>query len=84
MDSDFSGHRTNSYLCGPDDIYVSPSQIKRFYLKTGDIGLRSGAATRRIPSVISRCLRVEMINYEDPEECKKKINFDDLVPLFPD
>ena len=74
---------TNSYLSGPDDIYVSPSQIKRFYLKTGD----NVSGQVRPPKDSERyfaLLRVEMINYEDPEECKKKINFDDLVPLFPD
>jgi transcription termination factor Rho len=74
---------TNSYLSGPDDIYVSPSQIKRFYLKTGD----TVSGQVRPPKDSERyfaLLRVEMINYEDPEECKKKINFDDLTPLFPD
>jgi transcription termination factor Rho len=74
---------SNSYLSGPDDIYVSPSQIKRFYLKTGD----SVSGQVRPPKDSERyfaLLRVEMINYEDPEECKKKINFDDLIPLFPD
>ena len=73
----------NSYLAGPDDIYVSPSQIKKFYLRTGD----TVSGQVRPPKDSERyfaLLRVEMINYEDPEECKKKINFDDLVPLFPD
>jgi transcription termination factor Rho len=72
----------NSYLSGPDDIYVSPSQIKRFYLKTGD----TVSGQVRPPKDSERyfaLLRVEMVNYEDPEECKKKINFDDLTPLFP-
>jgi transcription termination factor Rho len=72
----------NSYLSGPDDIYVSPSQIKRFYLRTGD----TVSGQVRPPKDSERyfaLLRVEMINYEDPEECKKKINFDDLTPLFP-
>lgn len=74
---------SNSYLSGPDDIYVSPSQIKRFYLKTGD----TVSGQVRPPKDSERyfaLLRVEMINYEDPEECKRKINFDDLTPLFPD
>jgi len=73
----------NSYLSGPDDIYVSPSQIKRFYLKTGD----TVSGQVRPPKDSERyfaLLRVEMINFEDPEECKKKINFDDLTPLFPE
>jgi transcription termination factor Rho len=72
----------NSYLSGPDDIYVSPSQIKRFYLKTGD----TVSGQVRPPKDSERyfaLLRVEMVNYEDPEECKKKVNFDDLTPLFP-
>jgi transcription termination factor Rho len=72
----------NSYLSGPDDIYVSPSQIKRFFLKTGD----AVSGQVRPPKDSERyfaLLRVEMVNYEDPEECKKKINFDDLTPLFP-
>jgi len=72
----------NSYLSGPDDIYVSPSQIKRFFLKTGDTvsgQVRSPKDSERYFAL----LRVEMVNYEDPEECKKKINFDDLTPLFP-
>ncbi len=73
---------TNSYLSGPDDIYVSPSQIKRFHLRTGD----TVSGQVRPPKDSERyfaLLRVEMVNFEDPEECKKKINFDDLVPLFP-
>jgi transcription termination factor Rho len=73
----------NSYLSGPDDIYVSPSQIKRFYLKTGD----TVSGQVRPPKDSERyfaLLRVEMVNFEDPEECKKKINFDDLTPLFPE
>ncbi|MDR2579360.1 MAG: transcription termination factor Rho [Chitinispirillales bacterium] len=74
---------SNSYLSGPDDIYVSPSQIKRFYLKTGD----TVSGQVRPPKDSERyfaLLRVEMINFEDPEACKKKINFDDLTPLFPE
>ena len=73
----------NSYLSGPDDIYVSPSQIKRFHLRTGD----TVSGQVRPPKDSERyfaLLRVEMVNFEDPEECKKKINFDDLVPLFPE
>lgn len=73
----------NSYLSGPDDIYVSPSQIKRFYLRTGD----TVSGQVRPPKDSERyfaLLRVEMVNFEDPEECKKKINFDNLTPLFPD
>ncbi|MBD3321185.1 MAG: transcription termination factor Rho [Chitinivibrionales bacterium] len=74
---------SNSYLSGPDDIYVSPSQIKRFHLRTGD----TVSGQVRPPKDSERyfaLLRVEQINYEDPEECKKKINFDSLTPQFPD
>ena len=74
---------SNSYLSGPDDIYVSPSQIKRFHLRTGD----TVSGQVRPPKDSERyfaLLRVEMVNFEDPEECKGKINFDDLIPLFPD
>ncbi len=73
----------NSYLSGPDDIYVSPSQIKRFYLRTGD----TVSGQVRPPKDSERyfaLLRVEMINFEDPEVCKHKITFDELTPLFPD
>jgi len=73
----------NSDLSGPEDIDVSPSQIKRFHLRTGD----TVSGQVRPPKDSERyfaLLRAEMVNYEDPEECKKKINFDDLVPLFPE
>ena len=72
----------NSYLAGPDDIYVSPSQIKRFHLKTGD----TVTGQVRPPKESERyfaLLRVEMINFEEPEACKKKISFDNLIPYFP-
>ncbi len=74
---------SNSYLSGPDDIYVSPSQIKRFYLRTGD----SVSGQVRPPKDSERyfaLLRVEIINFEDPEVCKRKITFDELTPLFPE
>ena len=72
----------NSYLPGPDDIYVSPSQIKRFHLKTGD----TVTGQVRPPKESERyfaLLRVEMINFEEPEACKRKISFDNLIPYFP-
>ncbi|MBD3167254.1 transcription termination factor Rho [bacterium] len=74
---------SNSYLSGPDDIYVSPSQIKRFYLRTGD----TVSGQVRPPKDSERyfaLLRVEMVNFEDPEVCKRKITFDELTPLFPE
>jgi len=71
-----------NYLPCPDDIYISPSQIKRFGIRTGAIV--SGQI--RPPKEGERyfaLLRVEAINYEDPEKIHDKINFDDLTPLHP-
>jgi len=71
-----------NYLPGPDDIYVSPSQIRKFHLRTGDIV--SGQI--RPPKEGERyfaLLRVEKTNYEDPEIAKDKILFDNLTPLYP-
>jgi transcription termination factor Rho len=71
-----------NYLPGPDDIYVSPSQIKRFDLKTGDI--ISGQV--RPPKDGERyfaLLRVEAVNFESPDASKGKILFDNLTPLYP-
>jgi len=71
-----------NYLPGPDDIYVSPSQIKRFDLRTGDT--ISGQV--RPPKDGERyfaLLRVEAINFESPEVAKEKILFDNLTPLYP-
>ncbi len=72
-----------NYLPGPDDIYISPSQIRRFNLRTGDIV--SGQV--RPPKESERyfaLLKVESINFEDPEVARDKILFDNLVPLYPD
>jgi transcription termination factor Rho len=71
-----------NYLPGPDDIYVSPSQIRRFDLRTGDT--ISGQV--RPPKDSERyfaLLKVEAINYETPEQAKDKILFDNLTPLYP-
>jgi len=71
-----------NYLPGPDDIYVSPSQIRRFNLRTGDIV--SGQV--RPPKESERyfaLLKVEKINYEEPEVARDKILFDNLTPLYP-
>jgi transcription termination factor Rho len=71
-----------NYLPGPDDIYVSPSQIRRFGLRTGAIV--SGHI--RPPKEAERyfaLLRVDAINYEDPEVLAQKVYFDDLTPLHP-
>jgi transcription termination factor Rho len=73
----------SNYLPGPDDIYVSPSQIRRFNLRTGDTV--SGQIRR--PKESERyfaLLKVEAVNYEDPEVAREKILFDNLTPLYPD
>jgi transcription termination factor Rho len=71
-----------NYLPGPDDIYVSPSQIRRFSLRTGDIisgHIRPPKEGERYFAL----LKVETINYEDPERAREKILFDNLTPLYP-
>lgn len=72
-----------NYLPGPDDIYVSPSQIKRFGLRSGD----TVSGQIRPPKESERffaLLKVEAVNFENPDEAKKKILFDNLTPLYPD
>src|SRR5437773_734531 len=72
-----------NYLPGPDDIYVSPSQIRRFNLRTGDVV----AGQIRPPKEGERyfaLLKVETINFEEPEKAREKILFDNLTPLYPD
>jgi transcription termination factor Rho len=72
-----------NYLPGPDDIYVSPSQIRRFNLRTGD----TVAGQIRPPKESERyfaLLKVEEINFEPPEAARLKILFDNLTPLYPD
>ncbi len=72
----------NSYLPGPDDIYVSPSQIRRFNLLTGD----TVSGQVRPPKEGERyfaLLKVEKINFEDPEKAKERVLFDNLTPLYP-
>ena len=73
----------SSYLAGPDDIYVSPSQIRRFNLGTGD----TVAGKIRPPKDGERyfaLLKIHEINFSSPEESKNKILFENLTPLFPD
>ena len=72
-----------NYLPGPDDIYISPSQIRRFGLRTGD----TIAGQIRPPKESERyfaLLKVETINYDEPEAARHKILFDNLTPLYPD
>ena len=72
----------SNYLHGPDDIYVSPSQIRRFGLRTGDTVngiIRPPKDNERFYAL----LKVESVNFEDPEIAKEKILFDNLTPLYP-
>ncbi|MEI8359118.1 MAG: transcription termination factor Rho, partial [Deltaproteobacteria bacterium] len=72
-----------NYLPGPDDIYISPAQVKRFHLRTGDVV----AGQIRPPKEGERyfaLLRVSQINYEEPDRAREKILFDNLTPLYPD
>ena len=73
---------SSNYLPGPDDIYVSPSQIRRFNLRTGDTvsgQIRQPKETERYFAL----LKVEAVNYEDPDVAREKILFDNLIPLYP-
>src|SRR3569832_432926 len=72
-----------NYLPGPDDIYVSPSQIRKFDLRTGD----TVAGQIRPPKEGERyfaLIKVEAINFESPDQAREKVFFDNLTPLYPD
>ncbi|HMT15169.1 MAG TPA: Rho termination factor N-terminal domain-containing protein, partial [Aestuariivirga sp.] len=72
-----------NYLAGPDDIYVSPSQIRKFTLKTGDTvegQIRSPKDGERYFALV----KVNTITFEDPEKARHKVHFDNLTPLYPD
>ncbi|WP_428698887.1 transcription termination factor Rho [Stappia sp.] len=72
-----------NYLPGPDDIYISPSQIRRFSLRTGDTvegEIRSPKEGERYFAL----LKVNKINFEDPDKARHKVHFDNLTPLYPD
>jgi transcription termination factor Rho len=72
-----------NYLAGPDDIYVSPTQIRRFGLRTGDTVegvIRAPKEGERYFAIV----RVNLINFEDPEATRHKVHFDNLTPLYPD
>ncbi|MBV8061375.1 MAG: transcription termination factor Rho [Alphaproteobacteria bacterium] len=73
----------SNYLPGPDDIYVSPSQVRKFNLRTGDTiegEIRSPKEGERYFAL----LKVNNINFEDPEKARHRITFDNLTPLYPD
>lgn len=74
--------RTNGYLPSPSDIYVSPSQIKRFNLRTGDIVWGQTRPPKEQEHYYS-LLRVEVVNFEDPERARNRPNFDELTPIYP-
>jgi len=72
-----------NYLPGPDDIYVSPSQIRRFGLRTGDTvdgGIRAPRDGERYFGLV----KVDQINFENPDNVRHKVHFDNLTPLYPD
>ena len=73
----------SNYLPGPDDIYVSPNQIRKFGLRTGD----TVEGPIRAPKDGERyfaLLKIETINFENPESVRQRINFDNLTPLYPE
>ncbi|MEX0691403.1 MAG: transcription termination factor Rho [Gemmatimonadales bacterium] len=72
-----------SYLYGPDDIYVSPSQIKRFDLRTGDT-IHGQVRPPKEGERYLALLKVEQVNFEEPEKAKHRIAFDNLRPRYPD
>ena len=72
-----------NYLAGPDDIYISPSQIRKFTLRTGDTvegQIRGPKEGERYFALV----KVNLINFEDPEKTRHKVHFDNLTPLYPD
>ena len=73
----------SNYLPGPDDIYISPQQVKQFTLRTGDTVEGEICAPREGERYFS-LKKIDKINFEDPECTKHRINFDNLTPLYPD
>ena len=72
-----------NYLAGPDDIYVSPSQVRRFGLRTGDT-VEGQIRSPRDGERYFALLKVNSINFDDPERVRQRINFDNLTPLYPE
>ncbi len=76
-------HRNTTICPGPDDIYVSPSQIRKFDLRTGD----TVSGQIRPPKEGERyfaLIKVEAINFESPDQAREKVFFDNLTPLYPE
>ena len=72
-----------NYLPGPDDIYVSPSQIRRFGLRTGDT-VDGGVRAPRDGERYFALVKVDQVNFENPDNVRHKVHFDNLTPLYPD
>ena len=73
----------SSYLSGPDDVYVSPSQIRRFGLRTGDTVLGKIRPPKEGERYFA-ILKIEKINFDEPDQAKNRVSFENLTPLFPD
>ncbi|MCL6510873.1 MAG: transcription termination factor Rho [Anaerolineae bacterium] len=82
VDDNIGFLRAEHYLPGPEDIYVSPSQIKRFGLRTGDMVVGQVRPPKESEKYFS-LLRVEAVNGQDPEQAKNRPNFERLTPIFP-
>jgi len=80
--TDFCGRRNYNYLPGPDDIYVSPSQIRKFDLKTGDT-ISGQVRPPHEGEKYFALVKIEAVNFESPDEARNKILFDNLTPLYP-
>ena len=72
-----------NYLPGPDDIYVSPSQIRRFGLRTGDT-VEGGVRAPREGERYFALVKVDQVNFEEPDQVRHKVHFDNLTPLYPE
>jgi transcription termination factor Rho len=72
-----------NYLPGPDDIYVSPNQIRRFSLRTGDTVTGEIRAPKNGERYFA-LVKVSTVNFDAPEKVRQRINFDNLTPLYPD
>ena len=82
MGDGFGFIRSDNYMPGENDVYVAPSQIRRFSLKTGDI-VEGNIRIRSQNEKFSALLYVKSVNGMDPEETKKRFNFEDMTPIFP-
>ncbi|MBP8241129.1 MAG: Rho termination factor N-terminal domain-containing protein, partial [Thermoflexales bacterium] len=82
VDDNIGFLRSEHYMPGPDDIYVSPSQIKRFGLRTGDLVVGQVRPPKDSEKFFS-LLRVEAVNGQDPEAAKNRPHFEKLTPIFP-